>query len=193
MPMEHPKLADVIDPLRSLEMILKEKGLKRLKYEGRDKDDAVIKPDGKYYNDPINYAQHIYAYFMCFECKNPYFGGMKACEEAGRDQQDNGQEFNNKDLICGSCTSGNNKEKCKLHGTNYISYKCKFCCSNAVWFCWGTTHFCDPCHQKAATVNKAPINTLPKCPGKDKCPLGIKHPANGTAEFCMGCVVCLRK
>ena len=23
----------------------------------------------------------IYAYFMCFKCKNPYFGGRKNCAE----------------------------------------------------------------------------------------------------------------
>jgi len=30
---------------------------------------------------------------------------------------------------------------------------------------------------------------LPQCPGVDKCPLGIKHPPNGT-EFSLGCALC---
>lgn len=23
---------------------------------------------------------------------------------------------------------------------------CRYCCSVASWYCWGTTHMCDPCH-----------------------------------------------
>ena len=28
---------------------------------------------------------------------------------------------------------------CKIHGKDFIEYKCKFCCKIASWFCWGTT------------------------------------------------------
>ena len=54
-----------------------------------------------------------------------------------------------------------NINKCKTHGKDFIEWKCKFCCSVAQWFCWGNTHFCDPCHRKAYTVAKLPINKLP--------------------------------
>merc|ERR1712228_478827 len=109
MPMEHPKLADIVDPLRSLEMILREKALKRLKYEGRDKDDAVAKPDGKWHGDNIGYASHVYAYFMCFECKQPYFGGAKECGAEDANQE----EVDKKELICGKCQKIESIDECK--------------------------------------------------------------------------------
>ena len=34
-----------------------------------------------------------------------------------------------------------------------------------------------------------PVDQLPKCPGADKCPLGIKHLPNGQ-EFSLGCALC---
>jgi len=30
---------------------------------------------------------------------------------------------------------------------------------------------------------------LPKCPGKERCPLRVKHPPNGK-EFSLGCSLC---
>lgn len=167
-PMEHPKLGDIVDPLRSLEMILKEKGLKRLKYEGRDKDDPVVKPDGHYYNDPVNYAAHIYAYFMCHECKEPYFGGAKEC---GDDSQ---EEVKKEDLICGKCQKIDSVDECKEHGEEYLAYKCRYCCTMSVFHCWGKVHFCRNCHQpgvwdKLSTYstgkNKKALEDYPQCDG----------------------------
>ena len=76
------------------------------------------------------------------------------------------------------------------------TYKCKFCCGIGTWYCWGSTHFCDGCHkkqEKGTYLNRLPLDALPKCPGPDACPLGIEHPANGTEEFSLGCVICLKK
>ena len=59
---------------------------------------------------------------------------------------------------------------------------CKFCCAIATWFCWGSTHFCDACHKKQCSgvhLNKMKLSKLPKCTGKDKCPIKVKHPPNG--------------
>ena len=168
MPMEHPKLADCIDPLRSLEMILKEKALKRLKYEGRDKDEKVVKQDGQFHNDLVNYAMHIYAYFMCHECKQPYFGGAKEC---GDDSQD---EVNKEDLICGKCQKIESIDECKEHGEEYLAYKCRYCCTMSVFHCWGKVHFCRNCHQpgvwdKLSTYstgkNKKALEDYPQCDG----------------------------
>jgi hypothetical protein len=58
-----------------------------------------------------------------------------------------------------------------------------------VWFCWGTTHFCEPCHQKAYELKDLPPHKLPKCPGKETCPLKTEHPPTGT-EFSLGCGLC---
>ena len=82
---------------------------------------------------------------MCSKCSEPYFGGMKECD----DEQMEVREYKPEELVCAKCSSvsmnlGNNN--CDKHGFDYIEYKCKFCCSFALWFCFGTTHFCDPCH-----------------------------------------------
>ena len=73
--------------------------------------------------------------------------------------------------------------KCKTHGDEAIEFKCRFCCSVALWFCFGTTHFCEPCHKIAGSAKAKP------CVGGGKCPLGIDHPANGT-EYALGCGLC---
>ena len=93
------------------------------------------------------------------------------------------------DLVCGKCSLvgvGAGIKDCAKHGTDYIDFKCKYCCSIAMWFCWGTTHFCDPCH------NVAGRNVNAVCKGKGKCDLGPQledHPPNGE-EFALGCNMC---
>ena len=85
-----------------------------------------------------------------------------------------------------------------LLSQDFLEYKCRFCCSVAVWFCFGTTHFCDKCHQKPGhmqTMQKE--GKLPHCPagpqGKQlpdgPCPLKVPHPPEGE-EFALGCGVC---
>ena len=48
-------------------------------------------------------------------------------------------------MVCGAC-SGGGAEVCPRHGIEFLDYKCRYCCSVAVWFCFGTTHFCNKCH-----------------------------------------------
>jgi hypothetical protein len=53
----------------------------------------------------------------------------------------------------------------------------------------GSTHFCEPCHKRQVDgdyVSKYTKDKLPKCPGKDKCPLQIDHKPNGD-ESALGC------
>jgi E3 ubiquitin-protein ligase MYCBP2 len=81
---------------------------------------------------------------------------------------------------------GKGVTKCSKHGVDYIDFKCRFCCSIALWFCFGTTHFCDPCHREAGR------NKVTACAGKTVCPLG-DHPPNGKEaanEYALGCGLC---
>ena len=41
------------------------------------------------------------AYYQCFKCKSPYFGGLKDCIQA----QQEGQEYKKEDLVCGKCVA----------------------------------------------------------------------------------------
>ena len=53
---------------------------------------------------------------------------------------------------------------CPKHGTDYLEYKCRYCCSVAVFFCFGTTHFCNACHDDFQRVANLPKTELPQCP-----------------------------
>ena len=97
--------------------------------------------------------------------------------------------------MCGKCSSvvAAGVTNCKLHGKDFIDYKCKFCCQVASWFCWGTTHFCDDCHKRQNNgdyLTRKKEHELPQCGTPAKCPLKLKHPINGKEEFALGCSVC---
>jgi len=132
----------------------------------------------------LDYAMKRYAFYFCNICKKPYHGGLANCRDIA-------QGLNASDFVCSPC-SGIGQEKCKIHGKDYMVYKCKFCCSVATYFCWGNTHFCVECHKKQENhdfMTTKPKKDLPQCPGPDKCPLAIIHPANGE-EFSIGCSLC---
>ena len=165
--------------------------IERAKYEGIDKNPRLQDPNDNYYNNLQAWALFKLAYYQCFKCKAPYFGGMKDCIAAQAAQQ----EFKPEELVCGKCSSqqlGLGNTSCDKHGTDFVEFKCKFCCSVSQWFCWGNTHFCEPCHKrqcKGDYVSRKKASELPQCPGLSKCPLKIAHPPNGT-EFSLGCAVC---
>jgi hypothetical protein len=58
---------------------LKNKSFERLKFEERMKDEKLVNPSSNFYNKPYEYGIAIYAYYLCFKCKKPYFGGHKDC------------------------------------------------------------------------------------------------------------------
>lgn len=89
-------------------------------------------------------------------------------------------------MICGSCSAlklGAGVTDCKKHGKDFIEFKCRYCCTVALWFCFGTTHFCELCHQVANDSRKK------ECPGVNECPLKLDHPATGQ-EYALGCGLC---
>jgi E3 ubiquitin-protein ligase MYCBP2 len=168
---------------------MEDKAIVKAKVEGLDKAPELMAPP--YNGDLKKFATFKCAFYLCFTCDKPYFGGMKDCIRA----QEERQEFKPEDLVCGTCAAeklGVGSTKCKTHGTEFIEFKCKFCCSIAQWFCWGNTHFCEECHKKQCAgdyVSRKKKEELPKCPGIGKCPLGVEHPPNGD-EFPMGCSIC---
>jgi E3 ubiquitin-protein ligase MYCBP2 len=187
----HPEITKEMKLITTLYEEIKKKALERIKFEGLDKDKRLHDPADKFYNKPEEYAMTRLCYYMCFKCKKPYFGGLKNCENVN----EGAKEFKEEDLVCGACiptSSAGGIMDCAKHGKEFIEFKCRFCCSVAQWFCWGSTHFCEPCHArqcKGEYVSKIPKDKLPKCLGPGKCPLLIKHPPNGD-EYSLGCAVC---
>jgi E3 ubiquitin-protein ligase MYCBP2 len=54
---------------------IKRRSLERLKFEGLDKSDRITNPESAFFNKPLEFAIGTYAYYQCFKCKKPYFGG----------------------------------------------------------------------------------------------------------------------
>ena len=122
------------------------------------------------------------AFFECFKCKVPYYGGRRECAE----EIDRKEEQKAEDFICAFCKEqgeGAGLRVCKDHGETTISYKCRYCCSLAVWYCYGTTHFCEDCHNTDGSGGGKP------CLGVEGCPFQGCHAPNGE-EFALGCDMC---
>ncbi|CEO96492.1 hypothetical protein PBRA_005101 [Plasmodiophora brassicae] len=168
--MHHELLVPDLMPIWALHRDIEAKSYQRLIYEGLLKDPDLME-GGPYYRNAMGYGMSYFAFYMCFKCKVPYFGGKPACND-GLDH------FDPSELVCGTC-SGIGVAECATHGKEFIQFKCRFCCNLSTWHCWGTTHFCDDCHRRQEAHDymstKAP-EELPQCEGPDKCPLGIEHP-----------------
>lgn len=182
--MSQALLQPVLGPHLELFQKIRTNAINRLKIDGMLNDEKLVTPGSAYYQNPEMYALHSFAYYMCFKCKQPYFGGRRNCEQNQVENRDPAE------MVCFDCgdvpkvACNKSKEHAEFH-----LWKCRFCCSPAVWFCWGNTHFCEPCHQKAYELRDKPLDQFPKCSGREVCPLRTEHPAHGI-EFSLGCGMC---
>ncbi|XP_070133334.1 E3 ubiquitin-protein ligase highwire [Drosophila bipectinata] len=182
---QHPLLADILEPINSLKQDVKRKALMRIKYEG------VVKDTESKDINMTQLAMDRYAYYVCFKCQKAYYGGEARCDA------EIGEKFDPEELVCGGCSDVARAQMCPKHGTDFLEYKCRYCCSVAVFFCFGTTHFCDTCHDDFQRLTNIPKVKLPQCPAGpkakqllgDECPLHVMHPPTGE-EFALGCGVC---
>lgn len=209
--MYHPVLKELLQPIQVLLEDVKRKAVMRLEYEGLDRNEAVTSPGGRFFNDTAGFAMERYAYYVCCKCKKSYYGGEARCDvEAGGARLDDEDEegaaavvnhdyndYDPNELVCGGCSDVSRAQMCPKHGTDFLEYKCRYCCSVAVYFCFGTTHFCNPCHDDFRRVTSIPKKDLPQCPAGPRarqldvsdCPLHVQHPPTGE-EFALGCGVC---
>ncbi|RLU26230.1 hypothetical protein DMN91_000023 [Ooceraea biroi] len=191
VPMDHPTLSEQLASVKELYEDVRRKALMRLEYEGLHKAEGAFAPGGRY-QDPAAYAMERYAYYVCYKCQKAYYGGEARC-----DAQLGGESFDPAELVCGGCSDVARAQMCPKHGADFLEYKCRYCCSVAVFFCFGTTHFCKPCHDDFQRVTTIPKSELPMCPAGpkakqlegDECPLHVKHPPTGE-EFALGCGIC---
>jgi E3 ubiquitin-protein ligase MYCBP2 len=172
---EHNLLRKETATIRMVRGGLENRYMERLRLEGLLHCAALTEPSSPYFEQPMAYARDKLNYYMCSMCDKPYFGGLRECQNIDR------EEPNRHELICGGCSAGS--AICERHGNQFMEWKCKYCCNTAVWFCWGTTHFCEVCH------NPPRKTVREECPGEELCPLKGKHQPNG-AEFAIGCAFC---
>ncbi len=123
--MNHPALQAILAPILTLEASICDKALARLKYEGRDKDSAIINKNGEYYNDPVRFAMKQYIFHICFKCQKPYFAGGYACQEASG-------AFDPAELVCPGCQP-HSVDDCSIHGKDWLAFKCRYCCNIGSW------------------------------------------------------------
>lgn len=132
--LEHPGFKQLLQQGQGLLKEVQDLSLQRFKLEEKEKDPDFVGPKNPFPNKPLDYAMHIYCYYECFKCKKPYFGGLKNCQAAA--EQDNRVEFKKEDLVCTKCCPILTLEdKCPKHGVDFIDFKCRHCCSIALWFC----------------------------------------------------------
>ncbi|CEF62183.1 E3 ubiquitin-protein ligase MYCBP2 [Strongyloides ratti] len=205
------KFEKIMNDYRILYEDVKKKSLMRYKYycnigtpkqylidiEDQDNDDVLVEE-----------ALQKFMYCLCYKCGKAYYGGDVNCHQVLLQEDDGNQHkiiFKPEELICGGCSNVAGGGSCTKHGTEYIEYKCRFCCSVAVYFCFGTTHFCQICHSDFQRLMILKGDELPNCPvgpkatpiviegeikdKKDVCPLKINHPDTGI-EFSLGCGAC---
>ena len=124
----HYEISQMMNQVNKIYEDIQKKAQQRLKFEGLDKDPRLSTKGDKYYKNPMAYAMARLSYYECFKCKQPYFGGLKACDNV------DDKDFKPEELVCGKCAAGGLKSgirECQVHGTDYIEYKCRFCCSVA--------------------------------------------------------------
>ncbi|KAK8882933.1 regulation of axon guidance [Tritrichomonas musculus] len=142
-----------------------------------NEQDHVKNPNDKdYFKQPLKFARDFFVFYICDKCKNPFFAGRKDCGDD--DPNDNGPHE------CLRCNRKLMNSICPKHGETGMVIKCMFCCNPSLFFCFGTTYFCEICHQRPSDVQKGP---WPQCDGKCKF---APHPPNGQQTISAYCVLC---
>ena len=121
--------------------------LKAARNQGLDSDDRYTQESSVYHGDLLGLAMHSCSFYECNKCKKLYFGGMIDCQA----QMSLEESTNKEDLLCKDCqleVYGAGNAMCEEHGTKHISWKCIFCCSVSVYFCYGTHYMCKRCHDE---------------------------------------------
>eukprot|EP01084_Bolivina_argentea_P128804 227598_1 len=125
--------------------------------------------------------------YSCSECKKPYLcrnGSKNGCV----------------------CVPSDIKEKpfCDIHGYNNMIWKCRYCCNIAIKYnnttksyeCTSDPHLSNNYNAMQLVDNSVDIyvsyDKYDSCNNGINCPLGIKHPSNGTKNFCF-CYLCWSK
>ena len=184
--MRHGSLAGELSPVLALRDAVMRRGRRRLLAEGNVTE---LQPGGEWEGRPGELALERFNYYRCSRCKDVYFGGARECGAAANaGAGEPGGAGGDAELICGGCSAimRGVSGACAKHGREEMQFKCRWCCSPAVFYCFGTTHFCERCHVTRPDWKAHPP---PKTCTRATCPLGVDHPPHGQ-EFCLGCALC---
>ena len=125
------------------------------------------------------------AFYQCYECEKPFFGGLVDCER----DLNLAEKTKVEDLLCKTCVTkriGGGQYTCKIHGTKHITWKCHKCCTEALYKC-GNSYYCEEHHDGGWE------DYLDDCGGVN-CPLGVPHPPASydalKGMYPLGCSLC---
>merc|ERR1712113_364677 len=126
----------------------------RLKYDKLLKDNQDLRK-----SKLLELILQKYTFYLCNKCNQPYYGGKTECITDDVD-------CNIGAKLCQKCCSiKDHNAVCSKHGSEYILWKCRFCCNIGKWLCWGNSHFCDACHMnRDALMRLYQTNKLLQCP-----------------------------
>ena len=149
---DHPLLEESLRPWRGLRQDIRERSMIFFNKDDLGKEDDIKKQIADDYNgSALEWSMVNIDFFNCYTCKKPYYAGRHDCAQDEEENKEEGAEGkvahdpDGKDLLCAPC-SVTNIPTCATHGTDFIQFKCRFCCKLSVWHCWGKVHFCDTCH-----------------------------------------------
>ena len=104
--------------------------------------------------------------FRCHLCGNLFHEQKAPCAQ---------DTLPGKFVRCSACA-----HLCSEHGSEYLAYKCRYCCKVANFVCGSGNHMCNECHD--IQVPKLCVGLAGGCSGN--------HLPNGTASECLGCTMC---
>ncbi|KAF6264521.1 hypothetical protein COO60DRAFT_1457625 [Scenedesmus sp. NREL 46B-D3] len=182
--LQHSQLQAALDRPLSMRQQVVQLAKQRLKLEGAAKQDEQLQPGGKFDGRPVDWALSKYVFFECSKCRLPYYGGARQCGAAAPAAAGNAPAaYDATELVCGGCSAQAAGNNCPMHGTEFVAWKCKYCCNVASWYCWGATHMCSRCHDNPSQRYGH------RCPGPGRCLLAVPHPPPGKSA-CLGCEAC---
>jgi hypothetical protein len=150
VPMEHPALSRACCARSAkLREQIERMAMQRLVHEGLERDPDIV--DGRFKGDRARLCDGALRLLRVLSLQAALLwrpGGVRG--RAGRERGGSVRsEAARVRLVCQRRRGGGGggETNCAVHGNDFIEYKCKFCCSVATWFCWGTTHLCTECHK----------------------------------------------
>ncbi|OHT15195.1 hypothetical protein TRFO_14388 [Tritrichomonas foetus] len=175
----HECVKDIAKVWKDIDTEIERQTLEIMEIEDTKNEEEHVKnpDDPDYFGKPLEFAHDFFDFYLCEQCKKPFYGGHKDC---GR-EDDNNQDLHYK---CDRCSRQILHGNCPKHGDNGMVIKCFYCCNPALYFCWGRTYFCVQCHRDPHGSKKGPHK---QCDGK--CAFA-PHPPNGEEVVTCYCSTC---
>lgn len=122
VPIDHPSLNRILHPIREKEKHVRNLAYQRLKIELAEEEEP-LKEGGEYFGRPEDYSVKIFAFYECYQCGGPFYGGRKRCDPGGEVVEEEAAPAGERppgipERLCSGCSGLS--AKCKDHGTDYM-------------------------------------------------------------------------